>query len=89
LPFGFQAFTRFCQALAEAKEADAPSTLALQSAMLLLPFILGFSTTLVIMILNQFVDAIQSFFGKKSSPAIVQVTGVPNSAPASVPAKTA
>lgn len=45
--------------------------------LLLLPFILSFSTTLVIMIL--IVGAIQSFFWKKSGPVVAQVPAASNS----------
>jgi hypothetical protein len=88
LPFGFHGFARFCLELADTKApTSAESGLAIQSVKLLLPFILGFSTTLVIMILNQFVEAIQSFFGKKSSPAVVQAP-VQNAASSSGPGGT-
>jgi hypothetical protein len=39
-----------------------------------LPFLFGFSTSLVILILNQSLDAVQTFFGKKSSPSSAQAT---------------
>jgi len=66
LPFGFRPFVAFIQELFS--EAGVPSSeLVPKSVLLLLPFILGFSTSLVIMILNQFVEAVQSFFGRRSS----------------------
>lgn len=68
LPFGFVPFVRFVDELVRGSGDETPSALAVKSALLLLPFVLGFSTTLVIMILNQFVEAVQSFFGKRSSP---------------------
>src|SRR5262249_46816267 len=67
LPFGFTAFKSFADDLF-AGRLETASTLALNSVLLLLPFILGFSTSLVIMVLNQFVEAVQSFFGKKTTP---------------------
>jgi hypothetical protein len=72
LPFGFTSFAHFIEELqkkttASILDANAPS-IAAESLLLLLPFVLGFSTTLVIMVLNQFVEAVQSFFGKKGSP---------------------
>jgi hypothetical protein len=75
LPFGFNSFTTFIDLLlqggSQTPEGSQPlKEVPLQSLLLLLPFVLGFSTSLVIMILNQFVDAIQSFFGKKSAPTI-------------------
>jgi hypothetical protein len=68
LPFGYGPFVEFI------KELHSPSPivsdqLALKSLLLLLPFVLGFSTSLVIMILNQFVEAVQTFFGKKTGSA--------------------
>ena len=65
LPFGYQSFMVFLKDLSVGG-ADISSGLATQSILLLLPFILGFSTSLVIMILNQFVEAVQTFFGKRS-----------------------
>jgi hypothetical protein len=73
LPFGFQSFTKFIASLMEGGAA-ASSGNGLESTMLLLPFVLGFSTSLVIMVLNQFVEAIQSFFGKKASTASASTT---------------
>jgi len=76
LPFGFEGFVRFCASIATLTSETlnntqqgeplrrGPDAVTIQ-AMLLLPFILGFSTSLVIMLLNQFVDAIQAFFGKR------------------------
>jgi hypothetical protein len=68
LPFGFYSFINFIKLLVNGGEVSTQGLTA-QSILLLLPFILGFSTSLVIMILNQFVDAIQSFFGRKAVPA--------------------
>ena len=69
LPFGFKEFVDFVSALHQPyvdKPPGSADTKIAQSVLLLLPFVLGFSTPLVIMILNQFVEAVQSFFGKKS-----------------------
>jgi hypothetical protein len=73
LPFGFQGFLDFCTAIAKggftsdtaSNAAAAPPGVTVQAVMLVLPFILGFSTSLVILILNRFVDAVQGFFGRK------------------------
>jgi hypothetical protein len=65
LPFGFPTFNSFFLDLF--RRDQRVSIFELKSVILLLPFPLGFSTTLVIMILNQFVDAVQSSFGKRSS----------------------
>jgi hypothetical protein len=85
LPFGFESFIQFIKSLVHG-EGAAPGGIGLQSTMLLLPFVLGFSTSLVIMILNQFVEAIQSFFGKKASQlaAASPVVPVPVPAPKAV-----
>jgi hypothetical protein len=66
LPFGFQSFKEFLGDLVTNKPQDT-TIYAKQSVLLLLPFVLGFSTPLVIMILNQFVQAGQLFFGRKPS----------------------
>ncbi len=44
--------------------------------LLLLPFVLGFSTSLVIMILNRLVGAVQAFFGKSGTGDGSQATPV-------------
>jgi hypothetical protein len=64
LPFGFRDFVNFC---ADLKAGSANASFTMQAVMLLLPFILGFSTSLVIMVLNRLVDAVQTFFGKVST----------------------
>jgi hypothetical protein len=66
LPFGYGSFKGFVTAIQT--EPPEPTTgSALKSILLLLPFVLGFSTTLVIMIMNRFVDAVQTFFGKSNT----------------------
>lgn len=77
IPFGFDSFIHFSSQLWRVYsppsadsgwiKPDSPSDIAMQSILLLSPFILGFSTPLVIMILNQFVEAVQIFFGKRHS----------------------
>jgi hypothetical protein len=73
LPFGFRTYVEFCLGL-RTGGTEVSSGVAMQAVLLLLPFILGFSTPLVIMILNQFVEAVQSFFGKKTSPPVDRAT---------------
>jgi hypothetical protein len=69
LPFGFKSFAHFIEEILKTGGSDPNArSIAMESLLLLLPFVLGFSTTLVIMVLNQFVEAVQSFFGKKASP---------------------
>jgi hypothetical protein len=89
LPFGFPGFVEFCKEIAKIGAAGAidtggkpdPSVLSQQAVLLLLPFILGFSTSLVIMILNQFIEGVQAFFGRKSSDrkpsAAAEAVGLP------------
>jgi hypothetical protein len=81
LPFGFEGFVQFCEEIIRGKITAQPGALdgsqvTTQAVMLLLPFILGFSTSLVILILNRLVDAVQGFFGK-SAPADRQVPTAP------------
>ena len=73
LPFGIEPFTTFISNIYNAPPPT--SELVMKSMLLLVPFLLGFSTTLVIMILNQSLDAVQTFFGKKSSPPPVAARG--------------
>jgi hypothetical protein len=73
LPFGFQSYVFFCKniSLGHFPLFDDEMQVPLQALMLILPFGLGFSAPLVIMILNQFIEAAQAFFGKRSSPTVV------------------
>ena len=66
LPFGFDSFFEFMKHLnsANASKSDGFTGLVGQAGLLLFPFILGFSTSLVVMILNQFADAVMSFLGR-------------------------
>ncbi len=79
LPFGPYSFDNFIgQLLSPTPGAGgaADGTATIQSLVLLLPFILGFSTSLVIVILNRFVEAVETFFGRKTdtSPTIPSPT---------------
>jgi hypothetical protein len=70
LPFGFDTFTDFIgQLLSPTPTQNSAAGLTVQTLKLLLPFILGFSTSLVIMILNRFVEAVETFFGRKTDTA--------------------
>jgi|KBSSwiStaDraftv2_1062776.scaffolds.fasta_scaffold37159_6 hypothetical protein len=90
LPFGFAYFQQFLRDLGgDIKPVTDATELLKRAVMLLLPFILGFSTTLVIMILNRLVEAVQTLFGKGGSgapPAIVVAT--PNKPAPTPPART-
>jgi len=66
LPFGLGGFATFTRSIVVGT-LDADAQLSSQAIMLLLPFILGFSTSLVIMILNRLLDAVQAFFGKSNT----------------------
>ena len=68
LPFGFSYYLQFLGGLAAPKPTEEnPSLAAVQAVFLLLPFILGFSTSLVIMVLNRLVAAIETFFGRNAT----------------------
>jgi hypothetical protein len=81
LPWGFDSFILFCKSIAKATDesnnARAATTsitteeskaLTFGAVMLLLPFILGFSTSLVILILNRLVEGVGIFFGERRRP---------------------
>jgi hypothetical protein len=70
LPFGLESFGALAKHLISLEQ---PVTIQ-QGSLLLLPFILGFSTPLVLSILNKIIVSIQGFFG-------VQDTGRSGSAP--------
>jgi len=70
LPFGSEDFVDFCYIIGTGAKSDpvtGGNTVA-QILMLTMPFLLGFSTSLVILILNQLVESIQAFFGRRSGP---------------------
>lgn len=82
LPFGFNDFQLFCQSIlfGDVPAASKPNiSVSSQAIMLVLPFILGFSTTLVILVLNQVVQAVQVFFGRGngSNSRVAPSTGAP------------
>jgi hypothetical protein len=69
LPFGYQSFQKFGQNLFVPNSTVDLS----EGLLLLLPFILGFSTPLVLSILNRFVQSAQTFFGvREQSEATTQ-----------------
>jgi hypothetical protein len=70
LPFGLGSFSLFLESLMDNKPQ---AKLTLNTLILLLPFVLGFSTSLVILILNQCVESVQTLFGRKSAPATPSV----------------
>ena len=72
IPWAYSGFHQFVTTLAGSAPADGggmPGKEQLaQGLWLLAPFVLGFSTSLVILILVRAVEALQSFFGKASGP---------------------
>jgi len=71
LPFGYPEFVLFCKAAWKPSVFFDPNAgvLTKQAIFLLLPFILGFSTSLVIQVLTQLVEAVQTFLGRKPQVA--------------------
>jgi hypothetical protein len=69
LPFGFESFLDFIKGINSpgARLAPGAQQISIQAILLLMPFIFGFSTTLVILVLNQAMEAVQVFFGKKGA----------------------
>jgi hypothetical protein len=68
IPFGFYSFITFCESIARGIAAQSTANFSLGGALpLLLPFVLGFSTSLVILVLNRFVESITVFFGGRGS----------------------
>jgi hypothetical protein len=63
MPFGFYSFATFWESLAHGTPAPGAANFSFEAALLLLPFVLGFSTSLVILVLNRFVESITVFFG--------------------------
>jgi len=87
LPFGYQGFRDFVTGLSGSTPSGGDSQKISQAMQLLFPFILGFSTSLVIMVLNRLVDAVQAFFGRPTGGAPSE-QGVVASGGSSVPKAT-
>jgi hypothetical protein len=90
LPFGFQGFVEFIASISRGgplSENTQKITVTTQAMLLLLPFILGFSTSLVIMILNRLVDAVQAFFGRTGTGERVPAPSAQSQAPTTTPAR--
>jgi hypothetical protein len=93
LPFGSESFIDFCYFVSTGHNLAAAASGAITSQtgtagnsfgrvlMLTAPFLLGFSTSLVILILNQLIDGIQSFFGKRAEAARYGQPGPGRAAP--------
>jgi hypothetical protein len=63
VPFGFHSFVAFWESIAHGTPAPGAAQFSFEAALLLLPFVLGFSTSLVILVLNRFVESFTVFFG--------------------------
>jgi hypothetical protein len=63
MPFGFYSFVTFWESIAHGTPAPGAANFSFEAALLLLPFVLGFSTSLVILVLNKFVESFTVFFG--------------------------
>jgi hypothetical protein len=63
MPFGFYSFVTFWDSLAHGTPTLGATNFSFETALILLPFVLGFSTSLVILVLNRFVESITVFFG--------------------------
>jgi hypothetical protein len=73
LPFGFSAFQNFTNAILKNGPLNwDASDRGKETLALLLPFILGFSTPLVITVLNRLVDAAHALFGRTGMPESTQ-----------------
>jgi hypothetical protein len=72
LPVGFGPFTELCGELASpgSKSQGEVPGLIKNTIFLLMPFAFGFSTSLVILVLNQIVEAIQTLFGRRPSRSV-------------------
>jgi hypothetical protein len=70
IPFGLTGFFIFVRALAGRSQGVNDEGLTRQVVPLVLPFVLGFSTSLVIMILQRFVGSVQAFFGATKEDAV-------------------
>jgi hypothetical protein len=60
LPFGYPSFQQFSSQIATPEQALIDFN---QAALLLMPFLFGFSTSLVLTVLNRLVESVQTFFG--------------------------
>ncbi|WP_250528248.1 hypothetical protein [Caballeronia sp. GAWG2-1] len=91
LPFAWQVFLSFGDWIANAKHSglarDAPTSLFQdpsewnQALRLLVPFVLGFSTSVVILILNRLVEGIRTLFGAQAAPENAALVGTQRGAP--------
>ncbi len=75
LPFGFHEFLAFVKSLSAAalNKTTVPTKSEVaftnQSMLLIMPFVLGYSTSLVILILNRIISSASTLFGAHETPA--------------------
>jgi hypothetical protein len=80
LPWGFEGYREFILQITAGPQIQiaagnqSNSLSASNALMLIVPFLLGFSTSLVIMILNRLLEAAQSFFGKTVTMTVPPTT---------------
>jgi hypothetical protein len=76
LPFGFKTFVDFSKGVRDTAQMLGQASPALQenadilkpAVLLLLPFVLGFSTSLVLSFLNKIIEAVDVILGKRPTP---------------------
>jgi hypothetical protein len=68
MPFGFYSFVTFWDSLAHGTPTLGATNFSFETALLLLPFVLGLSTSLVILVLNRFVESITFFLEAAPAP---------------------
>jgi hypothetical protein len=91
LPFGFTAFLAFASGILGAQATELKGsgvTVTTQAVTLLAPFVLGFSTSLVIMVLNRLIDSVQAFFGTSQAAEQKTASKAPDRGPSRPPGTT-
>lgn len=83
LPFGITGLNKFLEAggMTTGSTPTDSSKFSSEALLLLVPFVLGFSTSVVIVILNRLVDSVQAFFGRPSTQAKVGTSSGPTPTP--------
>jgi hypothetical protein len=83
LPFGFHEFLAFVKSLSAAalNKTTVPTKSEVaftnQSLLLIMPFVLGYSTSLVILILNRIISSASTLFGAQEAPAKAKAKSKP------------
>jgi hypothetical protein len=63
MPLGFYSFVAFWESIARGTAATGAANLSLKATLLVLPFVLGFSASLVILVLNRIIESVTVLFG--------------------------